>query len=128
MRTTLILLLFTLAICADIEAILNDLRKRHKMSNNTEEKTEISDEECDKCENDGFCPLACRKYLLKKMGQHCEECEKAGNCPLICKKYFINKKCEKCRKERNCDDFCKHYLKQDLLKDVKNVKKMALVL
>ena len=127
MKALVILLLFTLSLCAEKkETKKEDVRIRtHKIHIQDGRPLKptfipITKKYCDECAKKGFCPLACAKYYQKKKEEKkvktttelkstkvkqstfCERCQKEGNCPPICTKFF-NKQherdCEACLKK-----------------------------
>ena len=54
-------------------------------------KKYLQENYCDKCVKEGYCPLTCRDYLVKKFEKECDKCESKGFCPLECKAYFLLK-------------------------------------
>ena len=109
MKKTILIVLLALSICAKFHQFEKDFKhtkknyfKKHHFPHHKEIKAEITIKQCEECEKEGFCPLECKKYFIKKMEKICDECEQNGSCPMTCKKYFVKKmtkKCLKCEKK-----------------------------
>ena len=139
MKALVILLLFTVSLCAekkvtkkeDVKIKTNGPRIIHDGRPLKTTFIPVTKKYCDECAKKGFCPVQCARFYKKekegkkevkpttevkstkvKQSTFCERCQKEGNCPPICKRFFDKKherNCELCLRKNYCPIDCKDY-------------------